>query len=273
MSLFLCPICRQPLAREAARYLCPRGHSYDIASAGYVHLLPANQKHSLRPGDDKQMAAARSRFLSGGWYQPLQEAIARIVLETLPQGGTFFDSGCGEGYYTSGAKAALDAADRDPRVYGIDISKYSLRWAAKRDKSIEFAVASAYHLPLPDQSVDVLLNCFSPLALEEFRRVLKPGGAFLYVVPAPRHLWELKQAVYDTPYENPEQAIPYEGFSYVRVEPVEQRVTLPDARTIQDLFGMTPYLWKTAKQGLERLHALDRLEVQTAFRLHLFRRE
>lgn len=54
---------------------------------------------------------------------------------------------------------------------------------------------------------------------------------------------------------------------------MEQRVTLPDARTIQDLFGMTPYLWKTPKQGLERLHALDRLEVQTAFRLHLFRRE
>lgn len=207
MSLFLCPICRRALRREEGRYLCPKGHSYDIAAAGYVHLLPANQKHSRLPGDDKQMAAARNRFLGGGWYLPLQEAIARTALDLVPEGGVFFDSGCGEGYYTAGVKTALDAAGRNAAACGIDISKFSLRWAAKRDRSIEFAVASAYHLPLADQSVDFLLNCFSPLARSEFRRVLKPGGAFLYVVPAPRHLWELKQAVYDTPYENPEQTI------------------------------------------------------------------
>lgn len=66
MSLFLCPICGQQLQREKGRYVCPLRHSYDIASAGYVHLLPANKKHSLIPGDDKQMAAARNRFLRGG---------------------------------------------------------------------------------------------------------------------------------------------------------------------------------------------------------------
>ena len=63
MSLFLCPICGQQLQREKGRYVCPLRHSYDIASAGYVHLLPANKKHSLIPGDDKQMAAARMRLL------------------------------------------------------------------------------------------------------------------------------------------------------------------------------------------------------------------
>ena len=272
MSLFLCPICHKPLVREQTRYVCPDRHSYDIASAGYVHLLPANQKHSLAPGDDKNMASARNRFLNGGWYHPQQEAIAKHVVQQLPLSGTFFDSGCGEGYYTAEAKAALDEAGKQAVACGIDISKYSLRWAAKRDKSIEFAVASAYHLPLPDRSVDFLLNCFSPLALSEFQRVIRPGGCFLYVVPAPKHLWELKQAVYDTPYENEEQTIPYEGFEYIQVERVEQRVMLPDSQTIQDLFGMTPYLWKTPKHGIERLKALDHLEVQTAFDLHLFRR-
>lgn len=272
MSLFLCPICRRSLMREETRYRCENGHSYDIASAGYVHLLPANQKHSLVPGDDKQMAAARNRFLNGAWYQPLREAIARIALEVMPSQGTFFDSGCGEGYYTTGVRAALEGADKAPAVYGIDISKYSLRWAAKRDKSIEFAVASAYHLPIPDNSVDVLLNCFSPLAVDEFRRVIRPGGCFLYVVPAPRHLWELKQVLYDVPYENKEQRIPYKGFEYIRVDRVENRILLPDNQTIQDLFGMTPYLWKTPKQGIERLRQLERLEVQIAFDLHLFRR-
>lgn len=272
MSLFLCPVCGKPLSREERRYLCPKGHSYDIASAGYVHLLPANQKHSLAPGDDKNMAAARNRFLNGGWYRALREAIAACAVECLPEEGVLFDSGCGEGYYTVGAKERLIEAGKRACICGIDISKFSLRWAAKRDRTIEFAVASAYHLPIPDRSVNFLINCFSPLALEQFRRVLKPGGIFLYVVPAPRHLWELKAAVYDTPYENEAQKIPYDGFEYVRVSRVEDRICLPDSQTIQDLFGMTPYLWKTPKAGMERLRRLERLETEISFDLHLFRR-
>ena len=61
MSLFTCPICGAALEREAGCYRCPAGHSYDIAREGYVHLLPANKKHSKDPGDDKAMAAARTR--------------------------------------------------------------------------------------------------------------------------------------------------------------------------------------------------------------------
>ena len=97
MSLFLCPVCGAPLTRGESRYLCEHNHSYDIAAAGYVHLLPANKKHSLLPGDDKNMAAARNRFLSGGWYQPLRDAMAQIVLEHMPENGVLFDAGCGEG--------------------------------------------------------------------------------------------------------------------------------------------------------------------------------
>ena len=54
-------------------------------------------------------------------------------------------------------------------------------------------------------AVELLLDCFSPLALEEFRRVLSPGGTFLYVVPAADHLWQLKEVLYDHPYPNEEK--------------------------------------------------------------------
>ena len=70
MSLFRCPLCSSPLTRTDRTYTCPKGHSFDRAREGYVHLLPANQKHAKDPGDDKEMAAARNRFLSGGWYAP-----------------------------------------------------------------------------------------------------------------------------------------------------------------------------------------------------------
>ena len=65
MSLFRCPICAAPLERAENCYRCPRGHSYDIAREGYVHLLPANRKHAREPGDDKAMVAAPEP-LSGG---------------------------------------------------------------------------------------------------------------------------------------------------------------------------------------------------------------
>ena len=212
-SLFTCPICAAPLERGERAYACPNGHAYDRAREGYVHLLPANKKHSKAPGDDKGMAEARRRFLSGGYYGHLLAALCALGAEYAPPGEAVLDSGCGEGYYTAGLWEALD----------------------------------------------------------EFRRVLRPGGAFLYVVPAADHLWELKQVLYDQPYRNKEEDIPYEGFSYERVEPVEAVVDVA-GEALRDLFQMTPYYWKTPREGAERLAALDGLRVRASFRVHVFRR-
>ena len=271
LSLFVCPHCASPLRREAHAYTCPSGHSFDIAKEGYVHLLPANRKHSKSPGDDKGMVAARNRFLSKDYYAPLREALCALALEHAGQQVSALDSGCGEGYYTAGIYAALTGAGREVKLAGIDLSKPSVRLAARRVPQGEFAVASAYHLPVGDGSVDLLLNCFSPLALEEFRRVLRPGGLFLYVVPAAHHLWELKQVLYDEPYPNREEDIPYEGFSYVDVVPVDAAMEVA-GEDLPDLFQMTPYYWKTPREGAARLAALDALSVRAAFRVHVFRR-
>ena len=123
-----------------------------------------------------------------------------------------------------------------------------------------------------DTCADLLLDCFSPLALDEFRRVLRPGGVFLYVVPAARHLWELKEVLYDRPYLNREEDIPYQGFQYAEVVPVECRMDL-DRAALEDLFTMTPYRWKTPRQGIARMEALDGLSVTASFRIHVFRRK
>lgn len=270
MSLFRCPLCAAPLEREAGAYRCPAGHSFDTAREGYVHLLPSNQKHSALPGDDRDMVLARREFLSRGYYQPLLNTICSRILAFSGETPVLLDAGCGEGTYTAGVYQALRSAGKRPRAAGTDISKFALRTAAKREKGVEFAVASSYHLPLADGSVDVLLNCFSPLALEEFRRVLKPGGRFLYVVPGPRHLWEMKEILYDKPYPNEEKETPYEGFAYREIAPVEETVTLENPADIQNLFRMTPYFWKTPRAGTERLAALETLTVRTSFRVHVF---
>lgn len=264
-SLLCCPVCGGALTREANRYACAAGHSFDLAREGYVNLLPANRQHSKAPGDDREMAAARTRFLDGGWYAPLRDALRALVTP----GCVLLDAGCGEGWYTQAlAQAVLPGG----RAAGVDLSKPSVKKAARRCPDAEFAVGTVYHLPVAPASVDVLVDCFSPLAAAEFARVLRPGGRFLYVVPGPKHLWELKQVLYDAPYENEERQEEYPGFRYVDVVPVETRFTLPNSQTIQDLFRMTPYFWKTPEAGAARLARLDRLTVTGQFRIHVLER-
>ena len=133
-------------------------------------------------------------------------------------------------------------------------------------------MASVYHLPLADAAADVLVNCFSPLAAQEFARVVRPGGSFLYVVPGPRHLWELKQLLYEHPYENEEKQEEYPGFALDAVVPVETGFTLTDNEQIRALFHMTPYTWKTPKDAKQRLDAVQRLSLTAQFRIHVFTR-
>ena len=272
MSLFCCPICGTPLRREETAYICPNRHSYDIAKEGHTHLLPANRKHSKMPGDDKGMASARRAFLDKGYYAPLKNALCELAVSLTGEAPRVLDTGCGEGYYTAGVRHALLEAGKTPQMAGIDISKFILRLAAKRERAIEFAVASSYHLPVADGSIDLILNCFSPLALEEFRRVLPPGGHFLYVVPSEKHLWELKEVLYDHPYPNEVKETPYDGFRYVTIRHVEETIHLENQQDIHALFQMTPYYWKTPQAGAQRLARLETLDTTISFDIHVFER-
>ena len=273
-SLFCCPLCLRNLERSEGRYHCSSGHSFDVASAGYTHLLPANRKHSKNPGDDKEMVAARAAFLERGHYAPLLSALCAAVLDQVTASSpVLLDSGCGEGYYTAGLHNALTHSGRQPRTAGIDISKFALRRAAKRIPQGEFAVASVYRLPLAARSVDLVTNIFSPLAAEEFARVLRPGRLFCYVVPSARHLWEMKEILYPVPYENPVKREDYPGFDWVGAEQVRYGLHLDRPEDIMALFRMTPYAWKTPREGIERLSSLSQIDTQIGFDIHLYRRE
>ena len=273
-SLFRCPLCLEPLSRTSSGYRCSTGHCFDITSAGYTHLLPANKKHSKNPGDDKEMVAARSAFLDSGYYAPLLDAVCNIITEYANREGelTLLDCGCGEGYYTAGVARALSHSGFQFKIAGIDISKFALKKAAKRLPEGEFAVASAYHLPLADQCTDILLNIFSPLSTEEFHRVLAPGGLFLYVVPSALHLWEMKQVLYDVPYENQVKQEDYLGFEWLAFRSVRFTAHLNRAEDIMALFGMTPYAWKTPKAGIDRLSQLSCLDTQIGFDIHIYKK-
>lgn len=114
MTIFRCPLCSGPLWEVPGGLRCPKGHRFDRAKEGYVHLLPVGQKHSLAPGDDKAMVNARRAFLDRGWYAPLREALEQLAVVHTGSEPVVLDAGCGEGYYTQGVRQALTSAGKPP---------------------------------------------------------------------------------------------------------------------------------------------------------------
>lgn len=270
MMIFSCPACAGALTKQGNALVCGKGHSYDLARQGYVHLLPVKQMHAKVPGDTKQMVDARRQFLSLGHYDAFRDKLQALTQKYLPPNGTVLDAGCGEGFYTA---ALLDAANAvNGSVTGVDISKFAVKAAAGKYKGIDFAVASLFHIPCGDESVDVLTDVFAPIVPEEFRRVLKPGGVMILAVPGAKHLWGMKEVLYTAPYENEEHDTAYDGFEYLGRESVQRDIAVEGKENIEALFSMTPYYWKTDVAGGERLRALETLHTEIKFDFLVYRK-
>ena len=266
--MLICPVCAMPLTETGRTLKCPTGHSFDLAANGYCNLLTGSRSGKFI-GDDREMVAARRRFLGSGAYAPLRDDLCRLLLSLTEgrAGLSMLDAGCGEGYYTRAAAAALSEAGRLRRAVGSDISKTATRYAAGRDPAVRYVTANSYRLPIADASADLILSLFAPAPAEEFRRILAPDGLVIRAVPGADHLWELKQAVYDEPYRNLEEKHRLPGFDEWDRVRVEYPFTLDSPDRIRDLFAMTPYARRTPRQGLERLEKLERLEVTFSFLL------
>lgn len=253
MTIFRCPNCGRPLAREPHRLACPAGHSFDLAKSGYVNLLLSRQSGQKHHGDDKRMVKARSTFLQKGHYAPMRQELLRQGLAAASENMVVLDAGCGEGYYTAALAELLRQQGLCPHVAGIDISKEALQEAAKRDRQSEYAVASCFHLPVGDGSIDLLLSVFAPYCGEEFLRVLRPGGSFLMVIPLENHLYGLKQAIYEKPYRNEVKPYDLPGFRLEECRELRYQITLHGQEEIESLFMMTPYYYKTGAADQQKL--------------------
>ncbi len=267
MNKFTCPICKQKFMQKDRTLVCPNGHAFDMARQGYVNLLRPGKGGSVRHGDDKLMVKARTAFLDAGFYYPLRDAVTSAVLRHAKKDATLLDAGCGEGFYTSHVRDAMDAAALSPKIYGIDVSKDAIHACAVRDKNIRLAVASIFDLPAENESVDILINLFAPYDAVEFSRVLKDGGTLIRVFPKERHLWELKCAVYDTPYENEIDTLALDGFTLTGETFINFDFHLETNAQINNLFKMTPYYYKTSREDQKKLENLQKLATHAEFLL------
>jgi 23S rRNA (guanine745-N1)-methyltransferase len=262
-----CPLCHDTLATDAKVARCARGHSFDRAREGYFNLLPVQNKNSLDPGDDADMVAARRAFLEAGHYRPFRDTLAGLIAPLAPR--HLVDSGCGEGWYTAALAAGAGATT------AFDISKSAVRQAAKRDPAITWLVASSNDIPLPDASADVLLAIFSPVNAAEAARILEVGGTLLVAAPGERHLWQLREALYDE--VRPHQAEKWQEelvprFRFHSEARARFTLTLDSNVAVQQLLKMTPHYWRAPRERRARVERLAALAVETDFRILRFQR-
>lgn len=267
-----CPVCGEKLFAQEKGVRCRKNHVFDRSREGYCNLLTGGRPAKI-PGDNKEMARARHLFFAGDHYRVLLDALSRAAERFMPAGGVLLDAGCGEGYYTAGVHQALSEGGNFPDVLGFDLSKFALRYAAKRDPAARFSVSSIFSLPLFDGCADLILSVFAPVAGAEFGRVLRPGGVLLIAAPGPRHLFGLKEVLYEHPYENEENRYDLEGFSLIEKTSVQGEIALQTREEIEHLFLMTPYYWKSPRDGCERLRRCETLRSPIAFELSAYRWE
>lgn len=258
MSSWKCPSCSNVLSLNNRNWACTNGHSYDVAKEGYVNLLLAQHKNSKQPGDNKEMVNGRRAFLEQGFYQPLADSISTIFnqhLATLVDKAdvNFFDAGCGEGYYMSQVSQSCKQTDVHIEFSGVDISKFAVQKAAKKQPKHHFSVASTFQLPLENNSQDTVLQIFAPSSELEIHRVLKSNGIWITVNPAANHLSEFKQALYDNPTEHKaEQVIP-EGFVLAQQLNLSFVIQLTEPQQRKNLLMMTPYYWSATAEKKQKL--------------------
>lgn len=263
-----CPVCGLNMQKQGGSLVClgPRRHCFDLSCEGYVNLAPAKASGG---GDDAGLIAARTAFLNGGHYAPFADRVTGILRELLPSGGIVVDAGCGEGYYT--CKIAREGFS----TYGFDLSKRGIRAAAKRAVrerlNAFFAVAGIYTLPLGDASVDAVISLFAPVCEAEFLRVLKPGGILLVAGAGKDHLRALKQVLYDTAHDNEARADLPVGMKEISRETLSFQMAL-SGDEIGHLFAMTPYYYRTSREGHERFAACRTLSCEAQMDIFVYRK-
>jgi SAM-dependent methyltransferase len=181
------------------------------------------------------------------YYSVAADALRRRLL-TGP--GRCLDLGCGGGHFTA------VAVELGWTVVGVDGSADQLRVARRRLPDVELVCADAADLPFDDDSFDAAYSTFThtdfddfAAAIAEVRRIVRPGGRFVYVGNHPCFVGATQ--------EQPADGTP-------RLHPGYRRSGRWDAA---DAPGATPEGWRVRIGSFVHLTLADFLNAFTGFSL------
>ena len=284
LRILTCPVCQTHFTQVGNALKCEKAHTFDIAKEGYINLLTKKLPDSM--GDTKEMLLARRTFLANAHYQPLVTAINTLLYDYLKTDAdislpyiNILDAGCGEGYYLGRIQQVLKQKLPEAHIsyIGLDIAKEAMRMAAKRYKAMHFLVANLKErLVFTNDALHILLNIFAPRNVEEFARILTPGGVALVVIPAPQHLQQLRGQLGLLSIEEHKQEHVIEQFSpyftYLGATSVNAMLHLTNQEIAQAVM-MTPNYWHMSEKIKGVMAAMNEIETEVAFTCLLFRKD
>lgn len=269
-----CPICGSGLFKDGKSFRCraqfgSKSHCFDISASGYADL----SYRSGGSGDSKEAVNDRTEFLNKNYYLPLSQEINRLCAKHLSEDFLLLDAGCGEGYYSD--RVAAEFANS--YVFGADLSKHAVHRASVRrnmrgGKNCFYAVSSVFSLPVRSGVADGILSMFAPVAEKECLRVLNENGILIVGAAGERHLYQLKEAIYDEVHINEERADLPLAMTLVEKTNVSYSIKLDNQNDILRLFGMTPYKFRTSSDSMKLLNSLVSLETEINADFYVFKK-
>lgn len=169
---------------------CNSKHTYDLAKKGYANLFNGYTK--IVRTYDKNLFSARKIISDSGLYsgllKKLYEVISRYNVKNI------LDAGCGCGNLTYEIFKNVG----EQLFFAVDLSKDGIDFAATNfcENNLIWFVANLNNLPFAEDKFDIILNIMSPANYQEFKRVLKPDGVLLKVMPDSDYLKELRRFIY-----------------------------------------------------------------------------
>jgi ubiquinone/menaquinone biosynthesis C-methylase UbiE len=146
--------------------------------------------------------AIYDKYLGALFFEPYAEDLAARL--HVPENGSVLEVACGTGILT---RLLREHLPRSVALTATDLNEPMMRHAAGKftgNEAVVWKQADACSLPFPDEVFDAVICQFGvmfvpdkALCAREARRVLKPGGAFLF-------------NVWDSLAENPLGKIPHE---------------------------------------------------------------
>lgn len=268
-SVYRCPICTSSMGTEmkmqdnASSLVCTNNHCFDISSKGYVNFLQNSRQSKVY---NLNFFESRRKFIDDGFYSHISDEVCSVVSKIeKSEKLRIADAGCGEGSFSLSLSQKLSET---AEIFAFDFSKDAVQIASKGGNNILWMVSDIANIPLASNSMDVILNIYSPANYAEFKRILKKGGILAKVIPGANHMCELRNKIHTSEAE-PES----EEYSNQQVVDVFERnfeisdryivtKTYPISESqIKNLLGMTPLMFGVDEKS-QNIANIDKITVE-----------
>jgi len=130
-------------------------------------------------------------------------------------------------------------------------------------------------LPVQDHCIDLCTSLFSPIPQDEIMRVLQQDGYLIVVTPAPRHLYDLRAALFEqVNLHEPQKFVEQlEAQFELKQEQVVESVMSLDQQALKNLIAMTPYAYKANPERRKLLEQSPQFAATAAFQIYLFQKK